>query len=82
MSHMPSSLSVRPAGALLLAFLGLGGLAVLGRAMSAPGSPRGVVGVFDIDRRWDARLEVTVHSIRTDYRHTPVFITAGVSYHF
>ena len=42
----------------------------------------GLVGIFDIGRRWDARLEVTIHSIRTDYRHTPVFLTGGIAYHF
>ncbi len=42
----------------------------------------GLVSVFDIGKRWDARLEVTIHSIRTDYRHTPVFLTGGIAYHF
>jgi hypothetical protein len=49
---------------------------------TAVGFHGGVLGIFAVNRRWDVRLEGTIHTIRTDVKHTPIFITAGVAYHF
>ncbi len=42
----------------------------------------GVFSVFNINRRWDVRLELAGHSPRTELSHTPLFLTLLVGYNF
>jgi hypothetical protein len=42
----------------------------------------GLVSLFHLSRRWDLRLEGTLHYIFSDDRKSPIFIGGGLAYNF
>lgn len=58
------------------------GQPVLDRKQTVFGFNGAAVGIFRLARRWDARVELSGHFIKSQVDHKPVMLTGGVAYRF